>query len=124
MTIKSQQQRAPESWGARRQTKTRERVLSAAGEILRRDGYSRLTMECVAALSGVAKTTLYRRWPTKAALCMDLYTEGTGRELRDPDTGNVVEDLKRIAAAVVQLQTKTIAGEAFIGFVAAGHLNL
>ena len=60
---------------------TRDRLLAAAGEILRRDGYSRLTMERVAAESGVAKTTLYRRWPTKAALCMELYLDISGREL-------------------------------------------
>jgi AcrR family transcriptional regulator len=37
------------SVGARRRTGTRERVLSTAGTILRRDGYSQLTMERVAA---------------------------------------------------------------------------
>jgi AcrR family transcriptional regulator len=61
-----------------------ERVRSATGQILRRDGYSGLTMERVAAESGVAKTTLYRRWPTKAALCMDLYLDVAGRELHAP----------------------------------------
>ena len=59
-------------------------MLSAAREILQRDGYAGLTMERVAAESGVAKTTLYRRWPTKAALCMALYLDVAGRELRDP----------------------------------------
>src|SRR5256885_16784021 len=106
MTIKSQQQRAPESWGARRQTKTRDRVLSAASQILRRQGYSRLTMERVAAESGVAKTTLYRRWPTKAALCMDLYIDISRRKLNMPDTGGVASDLRYIANRVVHLQTR------------------
>src|SRR6266567_5039179 len=94
------QQRTPESWAARRQTKTRERVLSATGQILRREGYSRLTMERVAAESGVAKTTLYRRWPTKAALCMHLYLDIAGRELNLPDTGDVASDLRHIAKRV------------------------
>src|SRR5215469_3968513 len=85
-------------------TGTRERALSAATEILRREGYSRLTMERVAAESGVAKTTLYRRWPTKAALCMELYLDVAERELSDPDTGDVVRDLEQIAATVIRLQ--------------------
>src|SRR5437870_3361729 len=85
---------------SRRQTETRKRVLSAAGGILRREGYARLTMERVAAESGVAKTTLYRRWPTKAALCMDLYLDVAGRELQDPDTGDVASDLKHIVNTV------------------------
>src|SRR6478609_3201646 len=81
--------------------RTRERVLAAAAAILARDGYARLTMERVAVESGAAKTTLYRRWPTKAALCMDLYLDVAGRELHDPDTGDVARDLKEIAATVV-----------------------
>jgi AcrR family transcriptional regulator len=109
--------------GFRRQTKTRARVLAAAGRLLRREGYSRLTMERVAAQSGAAKTTLYRRWPTKAALCMDLYLDVADRELVDPDTGNVVGDLRHIANTVVRLQTKTVAGPAFIGLMAEAQVN-
>src|SRR5688572_4735619 len=110
-------------FGLRRRTKTRDRVLAAAGVILQRDGYARLTMERVAAESGVAKTTLYRQWPTKAAVCMDLYLLVAGRELRDPDTGDVASDLKHIANTVVHLQTKTVAGQALIGLIAEAQLN-
>src|SRR5690348_16996940 len=97
---------------------TRPRVLEAAAAILARDGYARLTMEGVAAASGAAKTTIYRWWPTKAALCMDLYLDVAGRELHDPDTGNIVDDLQQIAETVVRLQKKTVAGPAFIGLIA------
>ena len=103
--------------------RTRERALAAASRILRRDGFARLTMERVAAESGVAKTTVYRRWPTKAALCMDLYLDVAQRELRDPDTGDVFRDLKAIAATVVRLQTRTVAGPALVGLIAEAHLN-
>ncbi len=98
-------------------------MLAAAGEILRREGYAGLTMEGVAAGSGVAKTTLYRRWPTKAALCMELYLDVAGRELRDPDTGEVARDLKHIANTVVSLQRKTVAGPAFIGLIAEAQVS-
>ncbi|MDP8979383.1 MAG: TetR/AcrR family transcriptional regulator [Acidobacteriota bacterium] len=106
-----------------RQTKTRDRVLAAAGRILGRDGYSGLTMERVAAESGVAKTTLYRRWPTKAALCMDLYIDISARELNMPDTGTVAGDLSHIASRVVRLQTRTVAGPAFLGLIAEAQVN-
>src|SRR4029450_5814793 len=111
----------------RRQTTTGARALAAASRILREDGYARLTMERVAAESKVAKTTLYRRWPTKAAverkvpkttlsrrgptkaaLCLDLYLDVADRELEDPATGDVARDLKRIASAVVYPQTPTV----------------
>ncbi len=99
------------------------RVLAAAERILQADGYSGLTMERVAAESGVAKTTLYRRWPTKAALCMSLYLDVAERELHDPDTGNIGDDLKRITRAVVHLHTQTVAGPAIIGMIAEAHVN-
>jgi AcrR family transcriptional regulator len=101
----------------------RERAIAAAGDILRREGYARMTMERIAAESGVAKTTLYRHWPTKAALCMDLYLDVARRELHDPDTGDVALDLREIAANVVRLQTRTIAGPALIGLIAEAHVN-
>ena len=101
----------------------RDRALATAAKILRRDGYTGLTMERAAAESGVAKTTLYRHWPTKAALCMDLYLEEAGREVNDPDTGNIASDLKAIVAAVVRLQTKTVAGAAFLGLIAEAQIN-
>jgi AcrR family transcriptional regulator len=106
-----------------RKTGTRGRTLATAAEVLRRDGYSRLTMERVAAESGVAKTTIYRRWPTKAALCMELYLEVAGRELHDPDTGDIASDLRHICNTVVRLQTRSVAGPAFIGLIAEALSN-
>lgn len=79
-------------------------------------------MERVAEKSGLAKTTLYRRWPTKAALCMELYMHAS-RELRDPDTGDIATDLKRIFNMVVRLQTRTAAGQAFVGLIAEAQLD-
>lgn len=98
-------------------------VLAVAERILKSDGYSGLTMERVAAESGVAKTTLYRRWPTKAALCMSLYLDVAERELHDPDTGNIADDLKKITRTVVHLHTKTAAGPAIIGMIAEAQLD-
>ncbi|HJU44368.1 MAG TPA: TetR/AcrR family transcriptional regulator [Vicinamibacterales bacterium] len=105
-----------------RSARVRGGVLAAAAAILERDGYAGLTMERVAADSGIAKTTVYRRWPTKAALCVDLYLDVAARELRDPDTGDVARDLKAIARTVVSLQTRTVAGPAFVGLLAEAQI--
>ena len=102
---------------------SRSRILAAAAGLLRRDGYTALTMERVAAASGVAKTTLYRHWATKAALCMDLYLEEAGQELSDPDTGDVARDLEAVVNDVVRLQTRTVAGPAFLGLVAEAQIH-
>ena len=99
------------------------RAMKSATQILMSEGYARLTMERVALESGVAKTTMYRRWPTKAALCMELYLNVAGQELKDPNTGDVVKDLKCIAETVVRFQTRTVAGPAFLGLIAEAQIN-
>jgi AcrR family transcriptional regulator len=45
-----------------------ERVLVASAEVLGEVGYAALRVEDVASRSGVNKTTIYRRWPTRAQL--------------------------------------------------------
>ncbi|TWD83720.1 TetR family transcriptional regulator [Kribbella amoyensis] len=48
------------------------KVLAAAGEELRHRGYDGLSIDRVAERAGVAKTTIYRRWPSKAELVVAL----------------------------------------------------
>ncbi len=50
---------------------TEEAVFAATLDALADRGYGALTIEGVAARSGVAKTTIYRWWPSKAALVID-----------------------------------------------------
>ena len=49
-------------------TRSQQRVLAAAVELLREEGLPGLTFESVAARSGVAKTTIYRHFPDRAAM--------------------------------------------------------
>ncbi|GAA0972439.1 TetR/AcrR family transcriptional regulator [Nocardiopsis tropica] len=71
-------------------------ILDAALEVLADVGYSRLSMDLVAARAGAGKATLYRRWPSKAELVVDA----VARMKRDqvdlehlPDTGDLRGDL-------------------------------
>ena len=52
---------------------------------------------------------------------MELYLDVAKHELRDPDSGSVAEDLRQIAERVARLQTRTVAGAAFIGLIAEAH---
>ncbi len=45
-----------------------EEILAIALEMLTAKGYRELTVDAVAERAGVAKTTVYRRWPSKGAL--------------------------------------------------------
>jgi TetR/AcrR family transcriptional regulator, regulator of autoinduction and epiphytic fitness len=51
--------------------RTQANVRQAAIEVLGRGGYAAFNMEAVAAAAGIAKSTLYRHWPTRIALISD-----------------------------------------------------
>jgi len=44
-------------------------------ELVEKGGYPAATIEAIAARAGVAKTTIYRWWPNRAALVVDLLVE-------------------------------------------------
>ena len=66
--------------------------------LLVRDGYDRLSMEGVAAAAGVGKTTVYRRWSSKAELVIDAMA--TLKPTIDTiDTGTLDGDIELLIAA-------------------------
>ncbi|HEY1412627.1 MAG TPA: TetR/AcrR family transcriptional regulator, partial [Rhodopila sp.] len=73
---------------------SRKAVLLAAYDLLAEGGLSRFTIEAVAARSGVARTTIYRWWPSKGALAMEGFLEATAAELAIPPSGSVVADMQ------------------------------
>jgi len=82
-------------------------VLRATHEELGRVGYGALRVEDVAARSGVNKTTIYRRWPTKAELVAAALL-ASDEEREEPDTGTLRGDLLAAVMASVRLcQTPT-----------------
>jgi AcrR family transcriptional regulator len=75
------------------------RVLDAAWDLLHEAGYPGLTIDEVAERAGAAKTTLYRRWPTKDHLAIALAARILG-EVPIADTGDLRHDLTEFAAAL------------------------
>jgi len=71
-------------------------VLAAATGLLEEAGYQALSMEGIASRSGVAKSTIYRWWPSKAELVMEAYTQGVERRVPEPDTGTIEGDLTAV----------------------------
>jgi len=84
-----------------RAARVRTAVLRAAAELLTEVGYETMSVEDVAARAGVHKTTVYRRWPTKAALTADAASLHSADAVPIPDTGRVVEDLKVLTREIV-----------------------
>jgi AcrR family transcriptional regulator len=71
------------------------RVLDAAIVELARSGYAGFRMDEVVSMAGVNKTTIYRRWPSRAALIAALVSRMRTplRESPLPDTGELESDL-------------------------------
>ncbi|MEQ1873175.1 MAG: TetR/AcrR family transcriptional regulator [Ilumatobacteraceae bacterium] len=55
--------------------RSRAKLLAAATELLVAAGPAALTVDAVAERSGVAKSTLYRHWPSREALMIDVLRE-------------------------------------------------
>ncbi|MEU6390875.1 TetR/AcrR family transcriptional regulator [Streptomyces sp. NPDC046939] len=53
-------------------------VFAATLRTVQELGYARATVERIAAAAGVAKSTVYRRWPTKGALIVDCLLDAFG----------------------------------------------
>jgi AcrR family transcriptional regulator len=68
-------------------------ILDACLDRLENVGYGLLTIEDVAAAAGVAKATVYRRWPSKAALVQAAAAPLYAQSLEMPNTGTLRGDL-------------------------------
>ena len=87
-----------------------EAILEATRAALVELGWSKLTLGDVAARAGVAKTTLYRRWPGKSELVVDAVAV-LFDELELPDRGSLAADVegvvRQFAAILGRPETKT-----------------
>jgi AcrR family transcriptional regulator len=83
-----------------RSARNRAAVLDAAVELLAETSYEQLSMENIAARAGVHKTTVYRRWPTKADLVADAIRARSQAAVPLPDTGSLHGDLQAFARAI------------------------
>ena len=84
-------------------------------------GYARLTIESVAASSGVAKTTIYRRWKSKAEMVFSLMLssfEGTPFSPPNSNPTTLMDDLRTAVAFTFARLDSPIAREALIGVLA------
>lgn len=90
--------------GRPRDTEADGRILRAARDLLLSSGYAGLAIDEVAERAGVAKTTLYRRWPTKDHLAVAVYADMLDQDVPVTDTGDVRADLttylRQIAATL------------------------
>src|SRR6266568_8536058 len=102
----------------RRSKRSQRAVLDAAAKLLKQRGYADITIDGIAATAKVGKTTIYRWWPTKASIFMELYAELASKVTPPPDSGSVATDLALLLKGTFKLYRETAAGLALSGIVA------
>jgi AcrR family transcriptional regulator len=73
--------------------RSKKAVLTATYQLLSEAGFSGVSVDAVSKRSGVAKTTIYRHWPSRSALLLDACSN-MGSRPQAPDTGSLKGDLE------------------------------
>jgi AcrR family transcriptional regulator len=96
----------------------RRKALAAAYDILMADGFGRITIDAVAARSGVGKPTIYRNWSNASELAMAALMEGHP-DLATHKQGNLRQALNRQIKDIVQAFATTRGRQIALALAAA-----
>src|SRR5215216_4425410 len=88
-----------------RTARTRAAVLDATLDELASRGWDRVSVETIAARAGVHKTTVYRRWGGKDQLVAEALEAEADSRVQVPDSGDIGQDLRALARAVLAILT-------------------
>lgn len=108
--------------GRRRSDQAHQAILQATMEVLYEVGYRAMTIEAIASRAGVGKKTIYRWWPSKAAVALEALTAYTEEQVPFSDTGSLEGDLTTyFEQSFAGLRGK--AGTALSGLAAEAQLD-
>ena len=107
---------ARRSIGARRNPDSAEAILEAAEAVLVEAGYAGFSIEDVARRARAGKPTIYRWWPSKAALLLEVYKRQ--KRVAVPDTGNLEDDLVGFLQNLFSHWRDTSSGSVFRSLIA------
>ena len=99
-----------------------EAVLDETLRQLEREGLAGLRVEAVAEAAGVNKTSVYRRWPTRASLVAAAIARAQAHLTVPPATGSLEGDLRAVVGAVGRFLGST-PGRATLSVALSGGLG-
>src|SRR5437660_7873953 len=97
--------------------RTEAAILKATSELIVEVGVRGLTVEGVAARSGVAKTTIYRRWRSKDELALAVILDMVEQIVELPDLGDTRAELIAFVNGAVEILGSTLMGRVMQGLV-------
>jgi len=89
--------------GRPRSEAARRAVLAAAIALFEEQGFARLTVEGIAERAGVGRPTIYRWWPSKAAVLMEAFLTSVAPKIPFRGSGPARADLQQQMEAVIRL---------------------
>jgi AcrR family transcriptional regulator len=103
--------------GTGRRARTDAAILDATRAILAETGVRSLTVEGVAQRSGVAKTTIYRRWRGRHELALAVLIDMVDNVVATPDLDGTREEFVHFLRAGVRVLGTTLMGRVMQGLV-------
>ena len=97
--------------------------IDAAIALISKEGYAALSIEAIAKTTGIAKTTIYRRWKSKGELVLDSLLADGEKFIKPTDSGSIRKDLESFAAQTFDLITKHNLGSSLIAVIIEAQIN-
>src|SRR5258707_3797131 len=95
-------------------------ILGAVYDLLHEKSVRDLTIEEIARRAGVGKPTIYKWWPSKAALVMDMLDERIVEDLSAPGASNAEAAIRGLVTKVVR-RFNGFAGKVLVEILAEGQ---
>lgn len=105
----------------KRSKKSHQAILKAAIELVKDEGFASTTIEGIASRAGVGKQTIYRWWPSKAAVIMEAFQHSAAEKVPLPKTGNTRDDLQLFARKLCYVLSKPVTCHTTVGLIAAAQ---
>jgi AcrR family transcriptional regulator len=98
-------------------------IRAAVIEELASAGYARMSIEAVARRAGVGKTAVYRRWPSKLHIVIDVVSAIAVQGMPVPDTGTLRGDVRALLGMIARALRNPLAAQIIPDLLAEAARN-
>jgi AcrR family transcriptional regulator len=96
--------------GRPRSARSRAAILAAAGDLMMEGGLASATVEAIASRAGVGKATIYKWWPSRAAVALEGFMQRAAELGSFPESTTAIESIRAQMLGVLELFTESPAG--------------
>ena len=108
--------------GRPRSAQSEAAILDATLQLLEDKLLRHVTIEAIAQKAGVGKATIYKWWPSKAALTLDAFLTRTQMQVAVPDTGAAKVDFTEQLKSLIRFYSSKT-GRVFCQFIAECQID-